>query len=154
MTSTQLLVSQKDSRLRWTLIILSILGLVDSIYLAWIKLANATAACAGIGDCEAVNNSPYAEIAGIPIAVLGAGAYVAMIFFLWAEPRGKFWKEYSALIVFGFSLVGVLYSAYLTYVEVAILHAICPYCVISAVLLVAILIISVVRLLREEDIES
>ena len=152
MTSTQLSVSVKDSRLRWTSIILSILGLVDSIYLAWIKLANATAACAGIGDCESVNNSPYAEIAGIPIAVLGAGAYLLMISLLLMEPRAEFWKENSPLIVFGLSLVGVLYSAYLTYVEVAILHAICPYCVISAVLLVAILAISVVRLLSDEAI--
>ncbi len=151
MTSTQLSVSQKDSRLRLTAIILSVLGMADSIYLAWIKLANATAACAGIGDCESVNNSPYAEIAGIPISVLGAGAYLAMIVFLVMEPRGTFWKDNAPLAVFGMSLVGVLYSAYLTYVEVAILHAICPYCVISAVLLVAILGISVVRLLRDEE---
>ncbi len=153
MTTSQLSVSKKDFRLRWTSIILSILGLADSIYLAWIKLANATAACAGIGDCESVNNSPYAEIGGIPIAVLGAGAYLLMILVLVMEPRATFWKENSPLIVFGLSLVGVLYSVYLTYVEVAILHAICPYCVISAVLLVAILAISVVRLLSDEEID-
>lgn len=160
MTSNNLSVSptsptsSTDQRLRKASIILSILGLADSIYLTWIKLANATAACAGIGECESVNNSPYAEIAGIPIALLGAGAYLAMIFFLVIEPQAKFWQENSPLVVFGLSLVGVLYSAYLTYVEIAILHAICPYCVISAILLVALLGISVVRLLRDDEIES
>ncbi len=153
MTASEITFSPTDQRLRLTSIILSILGLADSIYLAWLKLANATAACAGIGDCESVNNSTYSEIAGIPIALLGAGAYLAMIFFLVIEPRAKTWREYSPMIVFGLSLVGVLYSAYLTYVEIAILHAICPYCVVSAILLVALLGISVVRLLRDDEIE-
>jgi hypothetical protein len=43
--------------LRITSIAVSLVGLVDSIYLTWIKLANQTAACSGIGDCESVNNS-------------------------------------------------------------------------------------------------
>ncbi len=154
MTATTLSVSRKDFRLRSIAVILALLGLADSIYLTWIKLANATAACAGIGDCESVNNSPYAEIAGIPIALLGAGAYLAMIVLLVIEPRATFWRENSPIAVFGLSLVGVLYSAYLTYVEIAILQAICPYCVVSAILLVALLGISVVRLLREDESDS
>jgi len=162
-TSSQLQVSKTDlgsrritsiQKLRWISIALALIGFADSIYLSWLKLTNGTAACANIGDCEAVNNSPYAEIAGIPIAILGAGAYLAMVFFLVIESRAEFWRENSSVIVFGLSLAGVLYSAYLTYVEVAILHAICPYCVISAILLVALLGISVVRLLRDDEIES
>ncbi len=163
MTSPKLQVSKTDREsrriksihnLRWISIALALIGLADSIYLAWLKIANATAACGNIGDCESVNNSPYAEIAGIPIAILGAGAYLALIFFLAVEPRTEFWRENSPMIVFGLSLAGVLYSAYLTYVEVAILHAVCPYCVLSAILLVALLSISVVRLLRDDEIES
>ncbi len=134
-------------------VVLSLIGLADSIYLAWLKIANATAACAGIGDCESVNNSPYAEFAGIPIAIFGAGAYLLMIALLLLEDRGKFFQEYAAMIVFGFSLTGVLYSAYLTYIEVAVLRAICPYCVLSAIVMVALLGVSVVRLLQDEDIE-
>lgn len=134
--------------------ILALVGLADSIYLTYIKLANATASCAGIGDCESVNSSKYAEIAGIPIALLGAGAYLAILALLFMEKRGDFWKNNAPLGVFGISLVGVLYSAYLTYVEVAILHAICPYCVLSALVLVALLVISVVRLLQDESFNS
>lgn len=135
-------------------IILALIGLADSIYLTWIKLANATASCAGIGNCESVNSSKYAEIAGIPIALLGAGAYLAILVFLIIENRNDFLKTNAPLAIFGISLVGVLYSAYLTYVEVAILHAICPYCVLSAVVIVALFVISVVRLLQDESLDN
>ena len=47
----------------WTAsIVLVLIGLVDSIYLSWVKLANSTASCAGIGDCETVNNSRFAVV--------------------------------------------------------------------------------------------
>jgi uncharacterized membrane protein len=135
-------------------IVLAIIGLANATYLSWIKLANATAACAGIGDCDYVNSSKYAEIAGIPIALMGAGAYFAILVFLLIENRSKFFKDIAPFFVFGISLIGVLYSTYLTYVEVAILHAICPYCVLSALILVALLVISVVRLLQDENLDA
>ncbi len=134
--------------LRRVLTVLGFIGLLDSVYLAYIKLANATATCGGIGDCDAVNSSKYAEIFGIPIALLGAGAYIAMLVILYLEPRNKFWTENGPLALFVLTLKGVLYSAYLTYVEVAILFAICPYCVLSAIILVAMFAISVYRYLQ------
>ncbi|MEN8171242.1 MAG: vitamin K epoxide reductase family protein [Chloroflexota bacterium] len=137
----------KKNKFRWTFAIIAFVGLLDSIYLSWLKLANATAACGNIGDCESVNSSPYAEIAGIPIALFGVGAYLMIIIFLLMELRTEFWRENAPLFVFGISLAGVLYSAYLTYVEVAILHAICPYCVLSAIVLVLLLILSIKNLI-------
>lgn len=122
------------------------LGLIDSLYLAWIKLANATAACSGIGDCEVVNSSRYSELLGIPIAAFGAFAYAAMLALLAFEPRAGANREYFRLGVFGLAFVGTLYSAYLTYVEVEVLRAICPFCVASAVFITALLVISVIRL--------
>ncbi len=142
-----------SEKLRRVSIALVVIGLIDSLYLTWIKLAHATAACAGIGDCEAVNSSVYSEIGGVPIALLGAGAYLVMLILLLLEPRGGFWAENGPLGVFGLSLVGVLYSAYLTYIEVAVLYAICPFCVVSAIVLVALLGVSVVRLWHAEDEE-
>jgi uncharacterized membrane protein len=127
-------------------IVLAGLGLVDTLYLTWLKLANATASCSGLGDCDAVNSSRYSEIAGIPIALLGAGAYVIVLGLLLAEARAPGRAEALRLVVFGVALSASLYSAYLTYVEVAILEAICPFCVVSAVLFVTLLIISVLRL--------
>jgi uncharacterized membrane protein len=135
-------------------VILAIIGLVDSLYLYWVKISNAYALCGPIGDCESVNSSPYAEIAGVPIALLGAGAYLSILGFLFFERRGRFWSEYSPYIIFGISLAGVLYSAYLTYIEVAILRAICPYCVLSAIILVILLALTSVRLLRNPIVQG
>lgn len=146
-----------DYKLRVTSLVLAILGLLDSIYLVWVKYTGMYALCGPIGNCESVNTSQYSEVFGIPIALLGAGAYLIMIIFLMLESLGSIWKEYGPLIVFGISLIGVLYSIYLTYIEVAVLKAICPYCVISAVILVVILVLSAIRLsssLREPDAQS
>ena len=135
-----------NNKLRITSLVLAILGLVDSIYLTWVKFSGQYAICGPIGNCEAVNTSQYSEVYGIPIAILGAGAYLAIIILLLLENRGPFWTQNSPMIVFGISLIGVLYSIYLTYVEIAILHEICPYCVISAVILVVLLVLSSIRL--------
>ena len=146
-----------DGKLRTTSIVLVVLGLLDSIYLVWVKYTGAYALCGPIGDCESVNSSQYSEIFGIPIALLGAGAYMVMIVLLLLENRDQVWAEFGPMIVFGMSLIGVLYSIYLTYLEVAVLKAICPYCVISAIILVVLLILSGIRLsisLGEQDAHS
>jgi uncharacterized membrane protein len=143
-----------DRKIRISSIILSGIGLVDSLYLTWVKLSNAYAFCGPIGDCESVNSSKYAEIAGIPIALLGAIAYLAIMFLLLFETRNGFWAEYSPMVVFGLSLAGVLYSAYLTYLEIAVIRAICPYCVVSAIVLVLLLALATVRLVRGQEPQS
>jgi uncharacterized membrane protein len=135
-----------DGKLRITSIVLAVLGLVDSIYLVWVKLTGNYAICGPIGNCESVNSSRYSEIFGIPIALLGALAYLMIIILLLLENRRSFWAEFGPMIVFGISLIGVLYSIYLTYLEISVLKAICPYCIISAIILVALLVISSIRL--------
>ena len=135
-----------DNKFRIASLILAVLGLLDSIYLTWVKFSGKYALCGPIGNCESVNTSQYSEVFGIPVAILGAGAYLVVIISLSLESRGSFWAEYSPIIVFGISLIGVLYSIYLTYIEVAVLKAICPYCVISAIILVILLVLSSIRL--------
>jgi len=124
---------------------LAVVGLIDSIYLTWIKLT-ASGVCILGGGCEIVNTSQYSSIGGIPIAILGAGAYITMLIILLMEPRSKFFEFNGPLLVFGISFAGVLYSAYLTYLELYVIHAICEFCVLSAIVLLAMLIISGVRL--------
>lgn len=141
----------KKDKLRLISLILAVIGLLDSLYLSWVKLTSAYALCGPIGDCKSVNNSPYAEIAGIPVAILGAGAYLALIFLYGMESRGGFWQEYGPMIVFGMTLAGTLYSVYLTYLEVAVIRAICPYCVVSAVVMLCLLVLSVLRLMQPQD---
>ncbi|MBN1668911.1 MAG: vitamin K epoxide reductase family protein [Anaerolineales bacterium] len=141
-------IDLSDQRLRMASVLLALVGLADSAYLTYIKLANATASCGNIGDCDAVNSSPYAEFAGIPIALFGAGAYLAILALLLMEPRLKLAADYSRLAVLGISLAGVIYSAYLTYIEVAVLYAICPYCVLSALVITAIFGLALIRYWR------
>jgi len=136
-----------DDKLRWVSIISSAIGLVDSIYLGYVKLTHQEVYCGGSGACESVNNSPYAEINGIPIAYLGVFAYIVILVLILMESRGGFWGEYSPIVVFGMTLAGFLYSVYLTYIEIYVLHAICPYCVVSAIVMLVLFIVSSVRLI-------
>ena len=131
--------------LRKALIFLAAVGLVDSIYLTWIKLSASGVCVLGKG-CEIVNTSQYSAIAGIPIAILGAGAYVTLLFILVMETRNAFFEFNGPMLVFGISLAGVLYSAYLTYLELFVIHAICEFCVLSAIMLLTMLILSGLRL--------
>jgi len=129
---------------------LSVVGLAASVYLSWVKLTGTTASCGTVGDCESVNNSRYAMIGGVPIAILGALGYLAVLGALVIEERWPSWSAAARLAAFGVSLVGTLYSAYLTYIEVAVLRAICPYCVVSAIAMTSILILCVLRLRAAE----
>ncbi len=135
-------------------LIAALIGLGDSLYLTWIKLSHNEALCTpGLGDCFTVNTSRYAEFYGIPIAILGAATYLAIILILVFEPRSAFLEENGNMAVFGISLIGVIYSAYLSYLEEFVLHAWCPYCVLSAVMVLIIFIGSIVRLKQDSAIE-
>lgn len=137
-----------QDRLRWATLILAVLGAIDASYLTYIKLAHVAALCRGVGDCESVNSSVYSQIYGIPIAVLGLAAYLAVAAVLALEPRLPLLQDYAPLAVFGLALTGTLYSAYLTYVELFVIHAVCPYCVASALLITGVFALAVVRLVR------
>lgn len=133
--------------LRKALMALSLIGLADAIYLTYIKLAADGICVAGEG-CEIVNTSVYSQIYGIPVAVLGGLAYVAMLVVLLLEPGNEFFEFNGPLIVLGISIFGVLYSAYLTYLELYVIRAICEFCVLSAVVLTFMLILSAARMQR------
>jgi uncharacterized membrane protein len=130
----------------WSLAV-TVIGLLDSIYLIILKYSNNKAMCIqGVGDCWSVNISRYSMIAGIPVAVLGAIAYLAIIALLLLENRGHFWRTQGVMLNFGLSLVGVLFSAYLTYLEIAVIHAICPLCVLSAFCMLVLFGLNLARL--------
>lgn len=135
-------------RARWVSVGLAALGALDSIYLTYIKFAHAPAFCSGVGDCESVNNSVYSQVGGVPIALFGVGAFLLIALLLVLETRSPSLHAYGPLAVFGLALTGTLYSAYLTYIELFVLHAVCPYCVISATLITGIFILALVRLRR------
>lgn len=140
--------SVSTSNLDWrqiAIISLASLGVLDTLYLVWAKVVDGYGWCSGIGDCATVNNSVYSELFGIPIAVLGLLVYLVVLAVSALEARRLGTQFWVALVTFGLSLVGTIYSVWLTYVAMEILDATCPFCVISAVLITAILVVSSVR---------
>ena len=134
--------------LRRISIALTIAGLLVAGYLTYLHLSGSTAAlCSAGGGCDTVRESRYSQIGRIPVAVVGLGGYLAILLVLLLDSPGGALAEYGPMLVFGFTLIGVLYSLYLTYLELFVIVAICPYCVSSAVIITLIFIISIFRLI-------
>ncbi len=137
--------------LRWVMIGLTIAGLGVSAYLMWgYTVPGATLSCGESSGCETVKNSPYANLAGIPLPVMGLMMYFGLLGLLAAQRHSavtsRAWSPYVALAIFGLALAGVLYSAYLTYVELYVIYAICRWCVASAVIMTLIFVLSIFNL--------
>jgi len=138
------------NRARYISFALAITGLLVSLYLTWVKVTDNRAACVqGLGDCWTVNTSAYSEIYGIPVALLGAFAYSIIIALIYLETRFHFFNVNATLILFGITLAGSLYSLYLTYLELFVIKAVCPFCVISALMMISLFIFTSVRLNNE-----
>jgi uncharacterized membrane protein len=121
---------------------LALVGLAVAGYLTWVHYAGAQPICALSGGCEKVQTSKYASLAGIPVAVLGAAGYAAILAAL-AVPgeAGRLLRVLLAAIGFGFSL-------YLTYLELFVIHAICQWCVASAIVMTALVAATVMDVLQ------
>jgi len=132
-----------DRRLRLGMCLLALAGLAVAGYLTYVHYAGIEPICAGGGGgCERVQTSSYAELAGIPVAVLGLIGYAAILGSL-ALP-GEAGVMSGAIL----ALAGFGFSAYLTYLELFEIDAICQWCVASAVLMTALAILAVARALR------
>jgi uncharacterized membrane protein len=116
----------------------ALLGLAVSAYLTWVHYAGIEQVCTGISDCERVQTSSYAELAGIPVAVLGVVGYAALLLSL----RGP--AELTALLAY----LAVAFSAYLTWAELFRIDAICQWCVVSALASLAIAVLTTLNALR------
>ncbi len=132
--------------------ILSTAGLIDSIYLTWIKIAENPALCIkGLGNCWTVNTSKYSELLGIPISIFGALTYGAILLLVFWVNKSGFVAENATFAIFGLSLLGTLYSIYLTYIEIAVIKAICPFCITSALIITVILVLTIIRLVKTQE---
>jgi uncharacterized membrane protein len=116
----------------------AVLGLAISVYLTWVHYAGIEPVCSGISDCERVQTSSYAELAGIPVAVLGVVGYAALLVSL----RGP--VELTALLAY----VAVIFSAYLTWAELFRIDAICQWCIVSALASLALAVLATLNALR------
>jgi uncharacterized membrane protein len=105
--------------------------------------------CLGSGDCSTVNASRYSEVNGIPVAVIGVIGYLAILAAHYFENRNRFFKQNATLLIFGMALTGFLFTVWLIYVEIALLKALCPFCITSQIAMTLIFILAVIRLIKQ-----
>ncbi len=127
---------------------LVVIGLLVSIYMTIYKLTSNDSMCLGSGDCSTVNASIYSEVNNIPVAAIGILGYLAILGVLLFENRNSFFRQNGTLLIFGMALTGFLFTIWLIYVEIALLKAICPFCVTSQVAMTLIFIMAVIRLIK------
>jgi uncharacterized membrane protein len=128
--------------LRRVMIVLAAVGLGVAAYLTYIHYAGINPACTAGQSCVKVQTSQWSKVGGVPVALLGLIGYVGILGTLLLPDR-----EETRIATLGLTLVGVGFSAYLTYRELFSIHAICEWCVSSAVILTLLLIGAIARYL-------
>ncbi len=129
--------------------VLSAVGLGVAMYLTVTHYGDQPIACSGLGDCDYVNSTEYAKLAGIPVALLGAGAYATMLLLI-----GAAWLRRAATalaLAWATGLAAFAFSAYLTYVELYVIDAICVYCVVSASVMTALFVVLSAAVIAAKD---
>ena len=125
--------------------VLSVIGFGIALYLTFIETTNTKAICGPVGDCNSVQSSPFAKLFGVvPVGLLGAVGYLGILvaWVLARAGRGRL-AQLAPVALFGMALFGVLFSIYLTYVELFLIHAVCIWCLSSAVIMALVLTLSV-----------
>ncbi len=137
-------------RHRMAVAVLALCGLLVSTYLLLYKLGVVgSLVCGAGGGCERVQASSYADLFGLPVAAYGVGGYVVLLgvaLYGLGEPRVGSLAPTRWLA--GLSAVGLLFSLYLLYLELFVIHAVCRWCSVSGVLILAICAVSVGALAR------
>jgi uncharacterized membrane protein len=122
-------------KLRMTVTLLALAGLFVSLYLYLYKVGLIGTLACGTGGCETVQLSPQSRFLGVEVALIGVVGYAVLLALglLSLQPRyaGRSWPV-TALLVLGCGAVG--FTLYLKYLELFVIHAICRWCVVSAVI--------------------
>lgn len=123
--------------------LLSVLGIFVSGYLTYSHFSGEPVYCGGASSCELVNASRFAFLGPIPVAVLGLGAYIVILILSLIKPDED--RPWPAILIFGLALIGMMFQWYLFYIEVAVLRALCYWCIASQTIITLIFILSLPR---------
>jgi uncharacterized membrane protein len=133
----------------WVSAVLCGLGIVVSGYLASKRLTGGSLACSRWAQCDVVNSSIYAKFLGIPVSFIGLAAYLLLLALtlaaLWTAGRTQ---RQMLLLSLLFSIGGVGFSVYLTYIEIYVIEALCSWCVASAIIITLLAVLGVMNMLR------
>ena len=129
----------------WAIPLLALAGLGVAGYLTYVETQLVAAICGPVGDCNAVQSSAYALMFGVlPVALLGTGGYVAILLaWGWSYFRQDRLARLVGPALYAMTFLGVLYSLYLTYLELYVIKAVCIWCLSSAVIMALLLLLSV-----------
>jgi uncharacterized membrane protein len=128
--------------LRTVTIAVALIGTAIAAYLTYVHYAGIEPICAASGGCEKVQSSEYAELAGIPVALLGLLGYIGILAATLAPGDG------ARLVASSLALGGFAFSIYLTYLELFEIDAICQWCVASAVAMTVLAVLTALRVAR------
>jgi uncharacterized membrane protein len=120
-------VSDRSLRLAAGLVALA--GLAVAGYLTWAHFDDAALVCVAGGGCETVQESEYAEIAGIPVAMLGLGAYASLLALVVFD--GPNARLAAAML----ALVGLVFSGYLLALQLFVIDTVCAWCLANDVVI-------------------
>lgn len=135
-----MLRSPSNNRLTAISLALSLAGIAVSAYLTLVHYRDDLLVCA-VGGCHTVQKSPYAELEGVPVAVLGLGMFVALTVLNLLRRVRPQWAETLTLVMFGLVLAGSIFAIYLTYLELFVIHAVCQWCVLTALLIWSLVLV-------------
>lgn len=118
-----------DRVLRPAAALVALAGIAVAGYLTWAHYSDGSVVCVVGGSCEEVQSSDYASVLGVPVALLGLGAYATVLVLVaWDAP----WARLAAATI---ALVGLLFSAYLLIVQLVVIDAVCAWCLANDVLI-------------------
>ena len=135
-------------RYRQAIALLALVGLFVALYL-WLHALGFGGAikCGASGGCETVQTSRWGVFLGLPVAFYGVVGYLALLVVALASlrPAALPQRLWNVMLV-GLASVGLLFTIYLTYLELFVIHAICRWCIGSAVVITAIWVVSLLSL--------
>ena len=130
-----------------TVAALALAGIFISTYLTLFKLGVIGELSCSIGSCETVNTSRWSVFLGLPVAAWGLFFYIDVFVIALVGTMPRFENEpLISVVLAAEAVIGVLFSAWLTYLELAVIHAICIWCVTSAAIVAAIALVSIADL--------
>jgi uncharacterized membrane protein len=130
------------------LAVLDFLGLLIAGYLSFVELRNEAPSCGIIKGCETVAASQYSRINGIPVAVFGVILSVTLLLLAL-----RWWRTNQPgllLAHYGLSFTGVIFEGYFTYLELFVIHAVCMWCALYAISLLARFLVVLVVWIRRD----
>lgn len=124
----------------WLIPVLAVIGIGVSIYLGSVEASGNEAVCGPVGDCNAVQQSEYATIFGIPIGILGIIGYgILLVGWIIAKTTKGRVADLGMIAVAAIAVGGTLFSVYLTFLEPFVIGATCMWCLTSAVTITGLL---------------